>query len=104
MLTAAVVRHLTGDLTQIDSIHGGIAPSPYADVELNVIRAIASYAGQPVALKRTGKMITAYPITESMRFSIAAPGHIPLNSVRFSLVHVPDLRTLAEIWPDTNDT
>lgn len=101
VLTAAVVRHLSGGVARITSIRGGIAPSPYAGVGLNVIRAIASYAGQPIPLKRAGKMVIAYPITESMRFVIAVPGHIPLKNIRFSLVDVPDLRALAEIWPET---
>ncbi len=103
VLTAAVVRHLTGDVARITSVRGGVAPSPYAGVGLNVIRAIASYAGQPVALKRSGKTMTAYPLTESMRFTIAVPGHVPLGNIRFSLVDVPDLRTLPEIWPETDD-
>jgi len=103
VLTAAVVRHLTSDVARITSMRGGIAPSPYAGVGLNVIRAIASYAGQPIPLRRAGKMATAYPITESMRFTIAVPGHVPLRNLRFSLVDVPDLRTLSEIWPETDD-
>jgi len=103
VLTAAVVKDLTSDVARIHSIRGGIAPSPYAGVGLNVIRAIASYAGQPIPLKRAGKMVTAYPITESIRFVIAVPGHVPLKSIRFSLVDVPDLRTLAEIWPEAAD-
>jgi hypothetical protein len=103
VLTAAVVRRLTGDVARITSIRGGIAPSPYAGVGLNVIRAIASYAGQPIPLKRAGRMVTGYPITESMRFVIAVPGQIPLKNIRFSLVDVPDLRALAEIWPETGE-
>jgi hypothetical protein len=103
VLTAAVVRHLSGELAHITSIRGGIAPSPYAGVGLNVIRAIASYAGQPIALKRAGRTVTAYPLTESMRFVIAVPGHIPLTRLRFSLVDVPDLTTLAEIWPESGE-
>lgn len=103
VLTAAVVRHLTHDVARVDSIRGGIAPSPYAGVGLNVIRAIASYAGQPIALKRAGRTITAYPITDSMRFVIAVPGRIPLSSIRFSLIDVPDLRTLADAWPEAAD-
>jgi hypothetical protein len=103
VLTAAVVRQLTRDVAQITSIRGGIAPSPYAGVGLNVIRAIASYAGQPISLKRAGKMMIAYPFTESMRFVIAVPGRIPLKYLRFSLVDVPDVRTLSAIWPETRD-
>jgi hypothetical protein len=103
VLTAAVVRRLTGDVTQVFSIRGGIAPSPFAGVGRNVIRAIASYAGQPTPLKRGGRMVVAYPITEAMRFVIAVPGHIPLADIRYSLVDVPDLRTLAEVWPGAGD-
>jgi Domain of unknown function (DUF4166)/Saccharopine dehydrogenase NADP binding domain len=103
VLTAAVVRHLSGDVLLITSIRGGIAPSPYAGVGVNVIRAIASYAGQPIVLKRGGKLVTAYPITESMRFTIAVPGHVPLKNIRFSLVDVPDLQTLTRIWPQADD-
>ncbi len=103
VLTAAVVRHLSADLARITSIRAGIAPSPYAGVGLNVIRAIASYAGQPVTLKRDGKSVTAYPLTESMRFVIAVPGYMPLTSIRFSLVDVPDLAALPEIWPEVDE-
>jgi hypothetical protein len=100
VLTAAVVRRLSSDLARVDAIRGGIAPSPYAGVGENVIRAIAGYAGQPITLKRDGAAAAAYPFTEHMRFTIAPPGHLPLRSTMFSLVDVPDLRALAELWPD----
>ena len=103
VLTAAVVRSLSADLDSVTSIRGGIAPSPFAGVGLNVIRAIASYAGQPITLKRAGQRVSGYPLTESIRFVIAVPGHIPLKKIRFSLVDVPDLQALAEIWPHTDD-
>ena len=48
VLTAAVVRHLSGGMSRVDTVSGGIAPSPHANVGLNVIRAIASYAGKPI--------------------------------------------------------
>ncbi len=100
VLTAAVVRHLSSDMTRVDAISGGIAPSPYAGVGENVIRAIAGYAGQPVPLKRNGEAAIGYPFTEQMRFTIAPPGRLPLRNTLFSLVDVPDLRALAELWPD----
>ena len=37
-------------MTRVDAIAGGIAPSPYAGLGPNVIRAIAGYAGKPVTL------------------------------------------------------
>ncbi len=92
VLTAAAVRRLAERIARIDSIRGGIAPSPYAGVGLNVIRAIAAYAGQRDAV--------GYPFTEQMRVTVAPPGRLPLRSALFSLVDVPDLRALAELWPE----
>ena len=100
VLTAAVVRHLSSDMERVDTIHGGIAPSPFAGVGENVIRAIAGYAGQPIALKRDGKAATGYPFTEQLRFTVAPPGRLPLRNTMFSLVDVPDLRVLTELWPE----
>jgi hypothetical protein len=101
VLTAAVVRHLSMGMTRIASVIAGIAPSPYAGVGENVIRAIAGYCGQSVSLRRGGISTTGYPFTESIRFTIAPPGKLPLKSTLFSLVDVPDLRTLPALWPDT---
>jgi hypothetical protein len=100
VLTAAVVRHLSSDMARVNVIRGGIAPSPYAGVGENVIRAIAGYAGQPVSLKRNGNTAIGHPFTEHMRFTVAPPGRLPLRNALFSLVDVPDLRALAELWPD----
>ncbi len=63
VLTAAVVRRLARGMTRVAAISGGIAPSPYAGVGLNVIRAIAGYSGKPVALVRDGKKTVAYGLT-----------------------------------------
>jgi hypothetical protein len=103
VLTAAVVRRLSADMTEVCAIHGGIAPSPYAGVGLNVIRAIATYAGQCIPLRRAGRTATGRPFTESLHFTIAAPGHVPLERKRFSLVEVPDLLALAQLWPSATD-
>jgi hypothetical protein len=103
VLTAAVVRRLSAGIQSIQCIRAGIAPSPYAGVGLNVIRAIASYAGQTIPLKRGGRSASGSPFTESMWFAIAVPGRIPLQCKRFSLVDVPDLRALAALWPEATD-
>jgi Domain of unknown function (DUF4166)/Saccharopine dehydrogenase NADP binding domain len=99
VLTAAVVRSLAKGVAQVEAIRAGIAPSPFARVGLNVIRAIASYAGQPVALMRDGKSSRAYGLTETMRRAVRPPGRAPLQSRLFSLVDVPDLRALPPLWP-----
>jgi hypothetical protein len=98
-LTAAVVRRLSPGLARLDAVTGGIAPSPYANVGLNVIRAIASYAGRPIKLVRDGRPAIGYGLVESRRFTIAPPGRMPLRPIRFSLVDVPDLRVLPLLWP-----
>jgi hypothetical protein len=99
VLTAAVVRRLAAGVARLDTVEGGIAPSPHANVGLNVIRAIAGYAGKPVKLRRDGREATGYALIESVRCTIAVPGGIPLAPIRFSLVDVPDLQVLPQLWP-----
>ncbi len=101
VLTAAVVRALSPGM-KVKEVFGGIAPSPYAGVGLNVIRAIASYAGKPVTTRRGGRETTAHPLTESRLFVIAPPGLLPLHATLFSLVDVPDLQALPALWPDVD--
>ncbi len=98
VLTAAVVRALSHDMVRVLDVTCGIAPSPYANVGLNVIRAIASYAGKPV-LGVAGRTI-GHALIDTRRFTIAPPGAVPLVPIRFSLVDVPDLRVLPALWPD----
>src|SRR5258706_16006842 len=100
VLTAAVVRRLSKGFTEINTIKGGIAPSPYAGVGLNVIRAIAIYAGKRLPLIRNKQNTFGYALTETMRYTISPPGRIPLKNTLFSLVDVPDLKVLPELWPE----
>lgn len=104
VLTAAVLREFEKTMT-IETVSGGIAPSPYAGIGLNVMRAVVGYAGGPVKLWRNGRTHVARGLAESRRYTIAPPGLLPLCNRRFSLVDVPDLQvlppehpTLREIW------
>jgi len=99
-LTAAVARHLSAGLRHVDSIIGGIAPTPYAGVGQSVVSAIAGYAGQKVSVRSNGETREAYALTETRPYTIGPPGVVPLNKLRFSLVDVPDLESLPELWPD----
>jgi hypothetical protein len=99
VLTAAVARHLAEGMAQVEAITGGIAPSPYANVGINVIRAIASYAGKPVALLHDGRSVTRHALIDARCYTIAPPGALPLHPIRFSLVDVPDLQVLPDLWP-----
>ncbi|HEY4090291.1 MAG TPA: DUF4166 domain-containing protein [Luteibacter sp.] len=104
VLTAAVLRELARTM-DIISVDGGIAPSPYAGIGLNVMRAVVGYAGAPVKLWRDGKPGQGMGLAESVRFTVAVPGKLPLRNIHFSLVDVPDLQvippehpTLQSIW------
>ena len=104
MLTAAVLREMAKTM-DIVAVEGGIAPSPYAGIGLNVMRAVVGYAGAPVKLWRNGRPAQGIGLAESMRFTIAVPGHLPLGNIHFSLVDVPDLQvippdhvTMTDIW------
>ena len=104
VLTAAVLREMAKSM-DIVAVQGGIAPSPYAGVGLNVMRAVVGYAGAPVKLRRHGKPAQGIGLAESMRYTIAVPGRLPLRNVHFSLVDVPDLQvippeyeTMTDIW------
>jgi Domain of unknown function (DUF4166)/Saccharopine dehydrogenase NADP binding domain len=103
VLTAAVVRTLAAGLTRVDSIEAGIAPSPFASVGLNVVRAIASYAGKPVTIMQNGARAGRPGFVDSRRMTIAVPGTVPLPPIRFGLADVPDLAVLAKDWPAARD-
>ena len=103
VLSSAMVRDLANDFGRIDSITGGIAPSPYAGVGYNVIRAVAGYAGKVIPVRRQGRKQTARALRETTRFTIAPPGEIPLLPRTFSLVDVPDLQLLADEWPEVKE-
>jgi len=104
VLTAAVLRDMALTM-DIHTVQGGIAPSVYAGVGVNVMRAVLSYAGEPVTLQRNGVQGQGIGLVESFRYTVAVPGKLPLKNIRFSLVDVPDLQiippehpTLTDIW------
>jgi len=92
-LTAAVLRDMAKTM-DIHTVEGGIAPSPFAGIGLNVMRAVVGYAGAPVKLRRGGQDSHGIGLAESMRYTVAVPGRLPLRNIHFSLVDVPDLQLL----------
>lgn len=102
VLTAAVLREIAGSM-DIVSVEGGIAPSPFAGIGLNVMRAVVGYAGAPVKLTRRGKTDHGVGLAESRRYTVAVPGKMPLRNLRFSLVDVPDLQVLPPEHPTLRD-
>ncbi|MFZ1727851.1 MAG: DUF4166 domain-containing protein, partial [Albidovulum sp.] len=57
----------------------------------------------PVPLRRSGKDATGIGLGESLRYTIAPPGELPLPNTRFSLVDVPDLQLIPAAMPDITD-
>lgn len=102
VLTAAVLREIASEM-DIVSVEGGIAPSPYAGIGLNVMRAVVGYAGAPVKLVRGGKPAFGTGLAESRRYTVAVPGRLPLRNIRFSLVDVPDLQVIPPEHPTMTD-
>jgi hypothetical protein len=101
-LTAAVLREMAKTM-DIRTLEGGIAPSPFAGIGLNVMRAVVGYAGAPVKLRRGGKDGFGTGLAESLRFTVAVPGRLPLRNIHFSLVDVPDLQVLPPAHPGLTD-
>jgi hypothetical protein len=102
VLTAAVLREMAREM-EIVSVEGGIAPSPYAGIGLNVMRAVVGYAGAPVKLTRGGRKGHGIGLAESRRYTVAVPGRTPLRNLHFSLVDVPDLQVLPPEHPMLTD-
>ena len=100
-LSSAIFRRLTRDLDRVESLCGGIAPSPYAGVGYNVIQAVAHSAGKPVDAMQENGIIKVYPFTDSRPFTIAPPGYLPLRQRIYSLVDVPDLLLAKKVEPKT---
>ncbi len=102
VLTAAVLREIAKTMNIIE-VKGGIAPSPFAGIGLNVMRAVMGYAGAPVKLTRDGARSSGIGLAENMRYTVAVPGRMPLHNIRFSLVDVPDLQVLPPEHPTMTD-
>jgi len=100
VLTVAAARRLARGMVRIEAVSAGIAPSPFAEVGLNVFRAIASYSGKPLTVLRDGRNTTAYALIDSRTFTIAPPGCLPLDMRRFTLIDAPELEVLPKLFPD----
>lgn len=104
VLTAAVARSLSTDMIDIESITGGIAPSPFAGMGKSVVQAIAGYAGKPVRRIRDGQHHQSHTFASTRKFTIAPPGKIPLAPMTFSLIDVPDLQLLRNLGKPVRNT
>lgn len=98
VLTHAVLAEMSRHMT-VAKVTGGIAPSPYARVGMNVLSAVLGYAGSSVSLRRDGMAGTGVGLGDSLIATVAVPGEVPLKPLRFSLVDVPDLRAIPAVMP-----
>jgi hypothetical protein len=104
VLTSAVARHLSKDLERIESVTGGVSPSPFAGLGKSVARAVAQYAGKPVTVWRDGNLALDIAFTSTRRFTIAPPGYLPMPPLTFALIDVPDLQLLADVHETVGNT
>ncbi|PDT18991.1 SDR family oxidoreductase [Rhizobium hidalgonense] len=95
-LSFAALQAMAPQFSRIESVAAGIAPSAHVKIGLNVVRAIASYAGKPVAVLREGQPAEGRGLIDQMRVTIAPPGVAPLASRTFLLVDAPDLALLPQ--------
>jgi len=102
-LSSAVVQALAGDLDRIEVVRAGVAPSPWAGIGPNVVRAISSYAGKPLSILRGGRRVGAPALIDDLSRTIAPPGGVPLRPIRFSLAETPDLALAERQWPGVRE-
>ncbi|MBY3211846.1 SDR family oxidoreductase [Rhizobium laguerreae] len=93
-LSFAALDAMSPHFSRVDSVAAGIAPSAHVRIGLNVVRAIASYAGKKIIVRRDGRPAAGRGLIDSMRVTVAAPGAAPLRSRTFLLVDAPDLALL----------
>ncbi|MBY5646264.1 SDR family oxidoreductase [Rhizobium leguminosarum] len=93
-LSFAALEAMAPHFSRIDSVAAGIAPSAHVRIGLNVVRAIASYAGKKIVVRRDGRPAAGRGLIDAIRVTVAAPGAAPLRSRKFLLVDAPDLALL----------
>ncbi|MBY3225881.1 SDR family oxidoreductase [Rhizobium laguerreae] len=99
-LSFAALEAMAPHFSRVDSVAAGIAPSAHVRIGLNVVRAIASYAGKKIIVRRDGRPAAGRGLIDAMRVTVAAPGAAPLRSRKFLLVDAPDLALLPARFAD----
>lgn len=93
-LSFAVIEVMAPHFARVEAVAAGIAPSSHVKIGLNVVSAIASYAGKPVPRLSDGKASSGRGLIDALRVTVAPPGVAPLKSREFLLVDAPDLALL----------
>ncbi|MBB5666671.1 hypothetical protein GGE68_004903 [Rhizobium leguminosarum] len=98
-LSFAALEVMAPQFARVAAVAAGIAPSSHVTIGLNVVSAIASYAGKPVPRLSDGKVSSGHGLIDAMRVTVAPPGAVPLRSREFLLVDAPDLALLPARFP-----
>ncbi|HWT56506.1 MAG TPA: saccharopine dehydrogenase NADP-binding domain-containing protein, partial [Rhizobium sp.] len=88
-LSFAALDVMAPHFARVEAVAVGIAPSSHVKIGLNVVSAIASYAGKPVPRLSDGKVSSGRGLIDALRVTVAPPGVVPLKSREFLLVDAP---------------
>ena len=104
VLSAIGLREIETHIGPAETVTIGIAPSPKAELGLNVVAAVSNYAGQDtVSIRRKGQSIHAAGLTETRYETICVPGGLPLPPLPFALADAPDALALPQSFPALTD-
>lgn len=97
-LSGAVARHLAEGMDDIRAVEMAISASNRATAGLSVAKAILSYVGKPVRLRRGQRWTTSHGWQQFHRERFEIAGHQPLKRT-VALADIPDLALLPERLP-----
>lgn len=98
-LSGAVLRDIAGDMERVDAVEMAISASNRAAAGASVTRAILSYLGRPIRLRRGGRWDVAHGWQEMRREDFALDGLPPITGRLVGLADVPDLALLPDRLP-----
>lgn len=90
-LSSAAVANLSEGLEEILSIQSAILPGNRAPRGHSVVRAILAQAGQPLGIRRGGRMVAVRGWSDPHRETLRAPGTEELRGRWTSFIGAPDL-------------
>jgi len=98
-LSSAVTGRLAQGLDAVGLVETAISASHRATVGLSVMQAILSYVGKAVALKQSGRVVSARGWRSLRRQTFVTSRTLPLKRRWVAICDVPDLALLAERTP-----
>lgn len=95
-ISAAVLDHLTADLTTVEAIETAIIPGNRARRTHSVMKAVLGQVGQAFLLRRHGKRETVYGWDETISIDLDTPDKPPVRGRLASFVDTPDVALFPE--------